>query len=176
MNRQPFGGAEELGAISEINVTPFIDIMLVLLIIFMVTAPLMLGGVQVNLPKTGGEIMPRTENPLVVSLDSEKRVFIDRDEVLAADRHLRFQVLARESANGEVLVRGDGSVPYSEMMNLMAALGRAGFTRVTLVADVRQSGSEHEDRPAGQIPTAPAVKPSESSGPPNEPELRPDLQ
>lgn len=137
MERELIEGVEDFGTISDINVTPFIDIMLVLLIIFMVTAPLMLGGVHVNLPRSGGEPMPRPENPAIVSLDAESRVYLDKEELPAAGRHERFQQLARESSTGEVFVRGDGEVKYGRMMELMAELGQAGFARVTLVTDIR---------------------------------------
>ena len=130
-------GVEDFGAMSEINVTPFIDIMLVLLIIFMVTAPLMLGGVHVNLPKAGGNPMPRPANPVIVSLDAGSRVFLDKEEVPLAGRHELFQRLARESASGEVYLRGDGEVKYGRMMELMAELGQAGFAQVTLVTDIK---------------------------------------
>jgi biopolymer transport protein TolR len=144
MEKELIEGVEDLGAMSEINVTPFIDIMLVLLIIFMVTAPLMLGGVHVNLPKSGGEPMPRPENPTIVSMDAESRVYLDKEELPIAGRHEKFQELARESATGEIFVRGDQNVIYGRMMELMAELGQAGFARVTLVTDVRlgPAGSE----------------------------------
>ena len=135
--RELIEGVEDSGPISDINVTPFIDIMLVLLIIFMVTAPLMLGGVHVNLPKSGGDPMPRPENPTIVSLDSESRVYLDKEELALAGRHERFKQMARDSATGEVFVRGDGEVKYGKMMELMAELGQAGFARVTLVTDIR---------------------------------------
>jgi biopolymer transport protein TolR len=147
MNREPEEDYIGSAAMSEINVTPFIDIMLVLLIIFMVTAPLMMGGVPVNLPKGTGEPLPQPQKPLVVSLDAENRIFIDKEEVLAADRHDKFQKLARGSENGEVLVKGDGAVRYSQMMDLMAALGQAGFARVTLVTDVRSGPKDSEPMP-----------------------------
>jgi len=137
MDHEIIAGLDEVGPISDINVTPFIDIMLVLLIIFMITAPLMLGGVPVNLPKTGGDPMHRPERPLIVSLDAEARVFVDKDELAADIRLERFKELALESESGEVYVRGDGQVPYARMMELMAELGQAGFARVTLVTDVR---------------------------------------
>jgi Biopolymer transport protein len=130
-------GLENNRLIADINVIPFIDIVLVLLIIFMITAPLMLGGVHVNLPKIGGEPMPRPENPAIVSLDAENRVYLDKEELALEGRHERFKQLARESATGEVFVRGDGEVKYGKMMELMAALGSAGFARVTLVTDIR---------------------------------------
>jgi biopolymer transport protein ExbD len=139
MDRDIIPGLDEVGPISDINVIPFIDIMLVLLVIFMVTAPLMLGGVPVNLPKSGGDPMPRPEQPLIVSLDAEARVFVDKDEVTPEGRREHFNKLALESETGEVYVRGDGQVPYARMMELMAELGQAGFARVTLVTDVRSN-------------------------------------
>ena len=129
-------GSGGMSPLSEINVVPFIDIMLVLLIIFMVTAPLMLGGVHINLPKTAGQPMARPERPLVVSLDAESRVFVEKEEVAAENRREHFKNLARESDGGEVYVRGDGEVKYARMMELMAELGQAGFARVTLVTSV----------------------------------------
>ena len=129
-------GAGDLAPMAEINVIPFIDIMLVLLIIFMVTAPLMLGGVKINLPKTAGQPMPRPEQPLIVSLDADSRVFVEKEELAAEGRREHFKKFAEESASGEVYVRGDGEVKYARMMELMAELGQAGFARVTLVTSV----------------------------------------
>ena len=135
--RQDFGAGEnEAALISDINVTPFIDIMLVLLIIFMVTAPLMMGGVKINLPKTGGTPLTRPELPLVVSLDADSKVYVDKQLVTADDQHAYFQKLAQDSATGEVYVHGDGEVKYGRMMELMSELGLAGFARVTLVTNI----------------------------------------
>ncbi|MDR1827270.1 MAG: ExbD/TolR family protein [Methylobacteriaceae bacterium] len=133
------GGAE---LISDINVTPFIDIMLVLLIIFMVTAPLMVGGVSVSLPKIGGEAITRPEKPVIVSLDADSRVFIDKREVPAEERDELFKTLARQSESGEVYVRGDGAIAYARVMELMGELGDAGFARVILVADLKPGGGK----------------------------------
>jgi biopolymer transport protein TolR len=117
----------------------------------------MMGGVQVNLPKSDSSPLAQPKKPLVVSLDAENRVFIDQEEVQAADRHQRFQQMARTSENGEVFVKGDGAVRYSQMMDLMSALGQAGFARVTLVTDVRPGAADHPDKPAGESPAPPAV-------------------
>ncbi|MDR3154734.1 MAG: biopolymer transporter ExbD [Deltaproteobacteria bacterium] len=141
-------GQSEIQTISDINVTPFIDVMLVLLIIFMVTAPLMMGGVRINLPKTAGTPMPRPERPLIVSLDAKSVVYVDKEPVDGTDRHILFRKLALDSASGEVFVRGDGEVKYGEMMNLMADLGQAGFARVTLVTNVKTAGDASGASPA----------------------------
>jgi TolR protein len=137
-------GNDDLGPMSEINVTPFIDIMLVLLIIFMVTAPLMMGGVQVNLPKSTGETIPKLEAPVIISIDAGRRIYIDKMDVTDLDRHEHFQILAKASTNGEVHVRADIEVKYGEVMDLMAELGQAGFARVTLVTDIRSGPSAGE--------------------------------
>ncbi|MDR3203728.1 MAG: ExbD/TolR family protein [Deltaproteobacteria bacterium] len=130
---------DDLSPMSDINVTPFIDIMLVLLIIFMVTAPLMFGGVQVNLPKSVGESIPKLENPVIVSLDAHRRIYVDKEDITDINRHAYFQGLAKLSTSGEVHVRVDIEVKYGEMMALMTELGQAGFARVSLVTDLKPS-------------------------------------
>ncbi|MDR0620350.1 MAG: biopolymer transporter ExbD [Deltaproteobacteria bacterium] len=128
--------SDGISSISDINVTPFIDVMLVLLIIFMVTAPLMMGGVKINLPKTSGMAMERPDKPLIISLDAESKVFVDKEPIDDSQRTTKFKTLALESETGEVFVRGDGEVKYAKMMELMSELGQAGFARVTLVTNV----------------------------------------
>ncbi|MDR3204527.1 MAG: biopolymer transporter ExbD [Deltaproteobacteria bacterium] len=140
-NKELISGLNEVQSISDINVTPFIDVMLVLLIIFMITAPLMMGGVRLNLPKTSGLPMARPTNPLIVSLDAQTRVFIDKEEVPEANRQDFFRKLALESESGEVFVRGDGEVKYAKMMELMSELGQAGFARITLVSSVQPTSA-----------------------------------
>jgi biopolymer transport protein ExbD len=142
----------DLSSISDINVTPFIDVMLVLLIIFMVTAPLMMGGVKINLPKTTGLPMARPDRPLIVSLDANNQVFVDKDPVEEAQRKATFKQLALDSETGEVFVRGDGEVKYSKMMELMSELGQSGFARVTLVTNVLPNKSSE----TGSLPGAPS--------------------
>ncbi|MDR1051274.1 MAG: biopolymer transporter ExbD [Deltaproteobacteria bacterium] len=170
-------GESETRSISDINVTPFIDVMLVLLIIFMVTAPLMMGGVKINLPKTTDNPMPRPENPLIVSLDANSQAFVDKDLVPDDQRKEVFRQLALESESGEVFVRGDGEVKYARMMDLMSELGQAGFARVTLVTSVAPASEEGADGTApadGQTPAdsqtaAPATGSSPSAAPASAP-------
>jgi biopolymer transport protein TolR len=156
-------GQSEVSAISDINVTPFIDVMLVLLIIFMVTAPLMMGGVKINLPRVDGNPMPRPDHPLIVSLDAENVAYVDKEPVDASSRKEVFHQLAVESESGEVFVRGDGEVKYARMIDLMSELGQAGFARVTLVTNVQTGPSPQLTPPAG----APAPTPGPA------PDLRP---
>lgn len=163
--REFIEGVEDMGTMSDINVTPFIDIMLVLLIIFMVTAPLMLGGVHVNLPKTKGMPMHRPTNPVVVSIDAERRIYVNKKEVPEAGRHEFFQSLAQESETGEVYVRGDKEIKYGDIMSLIAQLGQAGFARVSLVTSVTGEQKTAPGAPAAEA-AAPGSAPAASSSVP----------
>lgn len=145
---------------AEINVTPFIDIMLVMLIIFMITAPMMLGGVNINLPKAATGPVQRPQKPVVVSIDAEQRLFFGSDPITATDRIGFLKQAALESETGEVYLKGDGSVPYSVMMSVMAELGQAGFSRVILVTDAT---------PRAQDTQTEAVPPAQAAGTDNTP-------
>jgi biopolymer transport protein TolR len=125
-------------AFADINVTPFIDVMLVLLIIFMVTAPLMMGGVTIRLPKTEGTPMKQLDNPLIISLDIENNVYVDKTMIPEENIATVFKDLAKSSKTHEVYVKGDGELKYEKITALMSDLGRAGFARVTLVTDVQK--------------------------------------
>lgn len=121
---------------SEINVTPFVDVMLVLLIIFMVAAPLMTVGVPVELPKTAASALPgEQEEPLAVTITADGLVMIQTTEVPRADLIGRLRAIAGERASDRVFVRADGGVPYSDVMQVMGALNRAGFSNIGLVTD-----------------------------------------
>ncbi len=123
-------------AMSEINVTPFVDVMLVLLIIFMVAAPLLTVGVPVELPKTAADAMPsEQEEPLVVSLTADGRVVIMTTETPEADLVNRLRAVAAERADDKVFLRADGSIPYERVMQVMGALNAGGFSSIGLVTD-----------------------------------------
>jgi biopolymer transport protein TolR len=124
--------------VAEINVTPFVDVMLVLLIIFMVTAPLMMSGVPLELPKNSAASLSRPKEPIVVSITNEGKLFI-RDSEVAGD-----QLIAqlRDARKGDpeaiVYVRGDKGLPYGRIMEVMGEIGQAGFARVSLVAEQKK--------------------------------------
>jgi biopolymer transport protein TolR len=139
--------SEGEGAFADINVTPFIDVMLVLLIIFMVTAPLMMGGVTIRLPKTEGTPMKQLDNPLIVSLDIENRVYVDKTMIPDENIHTVFKDLAKSSSTHEVYVKGDGDLKYEKITDLMSQLGKAGFSRVTLVTDVQKGAPKAKPDP-----------------------------
>ncbi|TXN21165.1 protein TolR, partial [Methylobacterium sp. WL9] len=132
------GGDDEDGLdatpMSEINVTPMVDVMLVLLIIFMVAAPLMTTGVPVQLPKTTAAKVAQAQKPLEVSIDKEGHPFIAKDGFTAETLMPRLRELKAQNPEQVVLVRGDKEVPYGKIMEVMGLVGQAGFTKVSLIA------------------------------------------
>lgn len=119
---------------SEINVTPMVDVMLVLLIIFMVAAPLMTTGVPVQLPKTTAAKVAQSQKPLEVSIDKDGNPFIAKDGFTPETILPRLRQLKAENPDQVVLVRGDRDVPYGRIMEVMGLVGQAGFTKVSLIA------------------------------------------
>ncbi|MBE0453797.1 protein TolR [Roseovarius autotrophicus] len=121
---------------SEINVTPFVDVMLVLLIIFMVAAPLLVVGVPVELPKTAANALPgEQEEPLTVTVSADGRVAIQTSDVPREELIARLTAIAAERSGSRVFLRADGAVPYAEVMQVMGALNRGGFANIGLVTE-----------------------------------------
>lgn len=121
---------------AEINITPFVDVMLVLLIIFMVAAPLMTVGVPVELPKSAaGALSSDQEEPLTVTMTGDGRVMIMTTDVAMEDLVSRLQAIGAERATTKVFLRADGNVPYSDVMTVMGALSAGGFPDIGLVTD-----------------------------------------
>ena len=126
--------------ISDINVVPYIDVMLVLLVIFMISAPLMVRGIQVNLPQASSEALPVTNNePLIVSIDKNGELFLEtdstKDKSLSLEE-LNFSVtkIFESNPNLQVVIRGDGKVQYEKVMTVMAELQMAGATDIGLIS------------------------------------------
>ena len=121
---------------SEINVTPFVDVMLVLLIIFMVAAPLLTVGVPVRLPETAAQALPaEQEEPLTVTLTAEGGVAIMTTEVPEGELVPRLRAVAAERADTRIFLRADGAIPYARVMQVMGALNAGGFSDIGLVTD-----------------------------------------
>ena len=120
---------------AEINVTPLVDVMLVLLIIFMVTAPLMMVGVPVQLPKTSATKVSQITKPVVVSINREGRLFVREEEIASGALLARLAQLRQEAADAPVYVRGDRSIPYGRVMEIMGVVTKAGFAKVSLIAE-----------------------------------------
>ena len=122
---------------SEINVTPFVDVMMVLLIIFMVAAPLLTVGVPVELPKTAAQALPgEQEEPLTVTITAEGTVQIMTTETARAELVPKLRAVAAEREGDRVFLRADGAVAYAEVMEIMGALNAGGFTNIGLVTDI----------------------------------------
>jgi len=121
---------------AEINVTPFVDVMLVLLIIFMVAAPLLTVGVPVDLPKTAASALPGDdEEPLTVTLTADGRVQIQTTDVIREELIGKLRAIAAERSSDRVFLRADGAIPYAQVMQVMGALNAGGFSNVGLVTD-----------------------------------------
>ncbi len=121
---------------SEINVTPFVDVMLVLLIIFMVAAPLLTVGVPLELPKTAAQAVPaEPEEPLSVSVTAEGPIMVMTTEVAEEELITRLRAVAEERQSDKIYLRADGAIPYARIMQVMGALNAAGFNNIVLVTE-----------------------------------------
>lgn len=123
-------------AMSEINVTPFVDVMLVLLIIFMVAAPLLTVGVPVELPKTAANALPtEQEEPLTITLTADGRTLIMNTETVEGELISKLTAIAAERTTRKVFLRADGAIPYQRVAQVMGALNAGGFNEIGLVTD-----------------------------------------
>jgi biopolymer transport protein TolR len=125
---------------AEINVTPMVDVMLVLLIIFMVAAPLLTVGVPLDLPQTQAKSLEQDKEPLTVSVNTKGEVFLQNSEIKIDDLVAKLQAVtqARGGTDERIYVRGDKKVDYGAVMRVMGRLSAAGFRRVALVTEVEQ--------------------------------------
>ena len=141
------GGAQRRGrdrrrrgkhrAMAEINVTPFVDVMLVLLIIFMVAAPLMTVGVPVRLPETAAEALPvEAEEPLTITLTADGVMMIQKTEIAPTELISKLRAIAAERSSDKVFLRADGAIPYENVVQVMGALNAGGFRNIGLVTDM----------------------------------------
>jgi TonB system transport protein ExbD (group 1) len=125
---------DNLAPMAEINVTPFVDVMLVLLIIFMVAAPLMIAGVPVNLPQSAAARQNPPQKPMVVTVSADQGLYI-RDEQVARDRLIgRLSELREAEGDAVAYVRADKAIPYGEVMTVLGEVAAAGYTRISLLS------------------------------------------
>jgi biopolymer transport protein TolR len=123
-------------AMAEINVTPFVDVMLVLLIVFMVTAPLLTVGVPVDLPKTRAPALGQDKEPLSVTIAKGGKIYLQKQVVAEEALVPKLQAISQNGYDQRIFVRGDKSVDYGRVMEVMGMLSQAGFTHIGLVTDV----------------------------------------
>lgn len=136
--------------VAEINVTPFVDVMLVLLVIFMVTAPLMTSAVEVDLPKTQAAQATGQDEPLIVSLNAAGKVFLQETEMDVDALVPRLQAITQNKPEQRIFVRADKSLPYGRVMEVMGTLSAAGFAKVALVSEM--PGTTQPARPRQRTP------------------------
>jgi biopolymer transport protein TolR len=125
---------------SEINVTPMVDVMLVLLIIFMVAAPLLQVGVPVDLPQAKGKQLEATEEPLVISVKADGSVFIGETQVELDEIAPKLKAIAKNGYEEQIYVRGDKGVSYGVVLRVMGRINAGGFRKVSLVSEAEEGG------------------------------------
>jgi biopolymer transport protein TolR len=123
---------------SEINVTPFVDVMLVLLIIFMVTAPLLTVGVPIDLPRTDAKQLEGDKQPLTISVTSEGKVFLQETEIPLGQIVPKLVAITKSGYNERIFVRGDRATSYGTVIKVMATISAAGFRRIALVTELEK--------------------------------------
>jgi len=129
------GGRGRYRPMAEINVTPLVDVMLVLLIVFMVTAPLMTTGVSVDLPKADLKTLNSDSAPLTISMKADGKIYLQDSEVALPDLVTKLNAIAGTDHERHIFVRGDKAVAYGDIMQLMATISQGGFTKVALLAE-----------------------------------------
>ena len=132
-------GEDRYLPLAEINVTPMVDVMLVLLVIFMVTAPLLTVGVPLDLPKTQAAAVNDPKPPVILSLNRVGEVFIGDERIEPGDLAERLSGLAAEDLTRIVYVRGDQTISYAQLMEALGMVNRAGFAKVSLIAEAAGS-------------------------------------
>ena len=158
--------------LSEINVTPLVDVMLVLLIIFMVTAPLMTTSVNIDLPKVAATPINQDSEPLRVQVDSQGEVYLQDDKIGLPDLVSKLQAIAQNQQDRRIFVRGDKANSYGRMLEVMATIIQGGFTKVSLLTDPsvpiavpQPAGDATATVPAGTAPAPAAAAPGSAATP-----------
>ena len=168
MSQRSKGRPGRYRPISEINVTPFVDVMLVLLIVFMVTAPLLTVGVPIDLPKTTAQALSQPEEPLVISVDQQGQIYIQDTTVELEHLVPRLLAITQNKPDTRIYVRGDRKISYGRIMEVMGTVNVAGFTRVALIAELPRP----DEAPAG--PAGDRGAPEPGAAPDGAPDGAPD--
>ncbi len=121
---------------TDINITPLVDVMLVLMVIFMVTAPMLTVGVPVDLPKTQAAKMNDSVEPVVISIDANGKIYLQEQELNIDAIIQKLPMLTHGNMESKIYVRGDQKLPYGQVMEIMGAISAAGFSKVSLIAEM----------------------------------------
>ena len=124
-------------SISEINVTPFVDVMLVLLIIFMVTAPLLTAGIKINLPESASVLKNEKNDPVTVSMNSKGEIYIQKKKISPNDLVKKLIALRGQNKDLKIYIKGDKNLNYGKIMDLMSFINKSGFKKVALVTKLK---------------------------------------
>ena len=140
------GARRRRAPMSEINVTPFVDVMLVLLVIFMITAPLLTVGVEVDLPEADTPPLAGDDEPLSITITRDGTTFLQETEVTVDDLIPKLRAITERRPDVRIFIRGDRDIVYGRVMEVMGALNAAGFNNVALVTEPRPPGGDGQDR------------------------------
>lgn len=135
LQRSGGGPSQRYRPMADINVTPMVDVMLVLLVVFMVTAPLLTVGVPVNLPRTQAQELNQPKEPLVITINAQGKTYLQKSEIDLDQLVPRLQAITHNNPTVNIYVRGDRSVDYGRVLQVMGLISAAGFTKVALVAE-----------------------------------------
>lgn len=125
--------------ISDINVTPFVDVMLVLLVIFMITSPLMLAGVNVDLPQSNANILTANQEPLTISISADNKVYIQESLVSLHNLVPKLKAVTKENKDLTIFLRGDRKVNYGKVIEVLGVINDAGYNKVSLVSEINNN-------------------------------------
>ena len=163
MNRGRNGRYKPL---AEINVTPLVDVMLVLLIVFMVAAPLMTSGVTIDLPKASAAPLSQDSEPLTISVNAEGKIYLQETELQIAELAPKLAAISENKLDRRIFVRGDKGLAYGRIMEIMATITQAGFTKVALLAEGSGAApTPAAPGPAATGPAAPGAVPAAPTAP-----------
>lgn len=130
---------KRLELMSEINITPLVDVLLVLLIVFMIASPILVAGINVDLPETkAGPVKAGTDEPLIISIDKKGEIYILETKIDRKELAAKLKAITKEKKDTRIFVRGDRNVAYGEVVNLMAEIHYAGFTKVALISNIKR--------------------------------------
>mgnify|MGYP001483118083 CR=1 FL=1 len=124
-------------AISEINVTPFVDVMLVLLIIFMVTAPLLTAGVKVNLPESTAKVLSDKNEPVTITVNGKGQIFLQKKKLESSEMIKKLFELKKQNKDLKIYIKGDKSLNYGKIISIMGDISEAGFKKVALITKLK---------------------------------------
>jgi len=136
--------AQRYKPMADINVTPMVDVMLVLLVVFMVTAPLLTVGVPVDLPQTQAQQLNEPKEPLVITINAEGKTFLQNSEIETDQLVPRLQAITNNNPTASIYVRGDRAINYGRVLEVMGLINAAGFTKVSLVAEQPKSSNARQ--------------------------------